>query len=180
MLLDSFTKYKDEFGEIEADVLREAQSLWSYSRNLAVRILKDEQKGQRLLMQAAAKVSAKIRDENSKIESLRGYLFKTFRRLVFAEAKKESLHRKLEEKYSESLEELFQRNDLSEEEKIYCRILVAEIEEKMDDWTRKVSRYRALGYEFKELVPQFGKAENIIRATYSKKLKKLAESLDEK
>lgn len=179
MLLDSFTKYEDEFGEIEAEVLREAQNLWKYSRNLALRMLGDEQKGQMFLMKAAAKVSAKLREKDSKIESLPAYLFETFRRLVIAEAKKRSLHRKLEEKYLESLEELFQRNDLSEEEKIYQRILIAEIEAKMDDWTRKVFRYRALGYEFKDLVAELKTPENSIRAIYSKKIKKLAASLDE-
>ena len=179
MLLESFTSYKDEYGEISAEVFREAQNVWLYGRNLALKILGDEQKGQIFLMQAAAKVTKKVGEENLSITHLRAYLFTTFRHLVFAEARKEHRHRVLEEKYFESLEELFQSPGISEEEKICRRILIREIEEKMDDWTRRVSRYRELGYEFKDLVAHFGMAENVIRAKYSRNLNYLAKIIRE-
>jgi hypothetical protein len=180
MLLESFTTYSDEYGEINAEVFREAQNVWRYGRLLSLKILGDEQKGQILLMQAAARVSKKVSEENLSITYLRAYLFTTFRRLVSAEAKKEFRHRVLEEKYFECLEELFRHTGISEEEKICQRILIKEIEARMDDWTRRVSRYRELGYEFKDLVSHLGMAENVIRAKYSRNLKNLAKIIREK
>jgi DNA-directed RNA polymerase specialized sigma24 family protein len=180
MLIDIAIGYKDEFGEIDAEVLREARNIWHYGQKLALKILNDEQKGQILMMQASAKVSQKYREENNTINYLRSYLFQTFRRLVLEEARKQSRHRELEEKYFESLEELFQNDAASEEERICRQILIDEIVAKMDVWTKKVYRYRQLGYEFKDLVPTFGKAENLIRATYSRNLRRLAENIREK
>jgi len=180
MLVDIPITYKDEFGEIDANVLREAQSIWRYCQKLALDILKDEQIGQMLMMRAVAKVSEKSREENSTVNHLRSYLFTTFQHLVFAEAKKQFRHQELREKYFESLEDLFQNNANSEEEKICRRILIKEIEAKMDEWTKKVSQFLELGYKFEDLVPKYGSAANVIRAKYSRKLRELAESIREK
>lgn len=180
MLLESFTTYQDEYGEISRDVLREAQNVWHYGQKLSLRILGDEQRGQMLLMQAAAKVSRKINEEGLSITYLQAYLFQTFRRMLFAEARTDTRHRELEEKYFESVEELFQTAELSEEEQICRRILIREIEAEMDDWTRRVSRYRALGYDFKEIAAHFGMGENVVRAKFSRNLKNLAKTMQDK
>jgi hypothetical protein len=52
----------------------------------------------------------------------------------------------------------------------------------MDDWTRKVFRYRSLGYEYKDLVAQMGSAENVIRSKFSRNIREIALKLknDEK
>jgi len=180
MLIDISIAYQDEFGEINADVLREAQNLRQYSRSLALKILNDEAQGQTLMMRAVAEVSKKFTAENSIVKNLPAYLFQTFRRLVFAEARKKLRHRELEEKYFECLENLFQSDTVSEEAKICQQILIKEIVAKMDDWTKDVYRYLELGYEYKDLVPKYGSAENVIRAKYSRKLREFAEDIREK
>lgn len=175
MHTDTPISYRDEFGEVDAGVLREAQNLRNYCCNLSLKILNDEQKGQILMMRAVAKVSEKLKEENAAINHLRAYLLQTFRHLVYAEAKKQIHHHELEEKHFESLNDLFQGKADSEDEKICRAILIKEIEAKMDEWTRNVYRYLELGWEYKDLVPKYGSAENVIRAKYSKKLKELAE-----
>lgn len=180
MQIDTPISYKDEFGEIDADVLREAENIRHYCRILALKVFNDEQKGQILMMRAVAKVSEKHKAEDFTINNLRAYLFQTFRYLVYAEAKKQIHHHELEKKHFESLNDLFQGKADSEDEKICRAILIKEIEAKMDEWTRNVYRYLELGWEYKDLVPKYGSAENVIRAKYSKKLKELAEIFREK
>lgn len=136
MLIDIPETFQDEFGEVDAEVWRAAQNLSAYSRRLALKILNDEARGQTLLMRAAALVSEKITAENSAIEHLPAYLLQTFRRLVFAEARKSSLHQELEEKYFESLEDFFRGTADSEETKICRRLLIEEIVGRMDSTLR--------------------------------------------
>jgi hypothetical protein len=177
MLIDVPDSYQDEFGEIDAEVLREARNIWRFSQKLVLKTLGDEAQGQVLMMRAVAEVSKKFTAEQSTIEHLPSYLFQTFRRLVFAESKKNLRHQELEEKYFDSLEEFFQDDSVSEEAKVCRRILIEEIVVRMDIWTKNVYRYLELGYKYKDLVPHYGKTANIIRATYSRKLKECAENI---
>ncbi len=174
MLVNSPVSYEDEFGEIGAEVLREAELIWHYCRSLSIKILGDEHEGQRLLMQAAAKVSLKYKSGETEIKHLRSYLWISFRNLLLAEAKKNERHRELEEKYFETLSSFLQGNARSEEDRVCRRILMEEIVSKMDKWTRDVYEYLALGYKYKDLVPKYGPAENSIRMKFSRNLKKIA------
>ena len=177
MLIDVADNYQDEFGAVNAKVLREARNFWHFSRKLALKILGDEARGQVLMMRAVAEVSKKFMAEDSTVEHLPSYLSQTFRRLVFAEAKKNLRHQELEEKYFETLAELFQDDAVSEEARVCRRILIKEIVLRMDKWTKTVHRYLELGYKYNDLVPHYGRTANIIRATYSRKLRECAEVL---
>lgn len=177
MLIDIPKAFQDEFGEIDAEVWREAPNVWKYNQDV-LRTLNDEQMGQDLLKKAAAKVSKKFKTE--KILSLRWYLSKTFRRFVSAEVRERLRHQELDEKYVKNLDELFQKTGISEEEKIYREILIEEIESEMDKWTKDVFRYRMLGYNFKEIALHYDMAENHVRTKFGRELKKLAEVFQKK
>ena len=180
MFPELISSYQDELGTVSPQVLNEAQKIWLVSRSFSYKMLQDEQLSQLLMMKAVVKISDKINHESTEINNLRAYLFSTFKRLVLAEVRKENLHHELENQWIEHLTETFKNKPQTEEEIIYHQILITELEEKMDGWTRKVFRYRMLGYEYKDLVPDYGSAENVIRSKFSKKIKKLAILLQNK
>ncbi len=178
-MLDEFFTYNDEFGEIDKDVLIAAQKIWRFGKKLSEKLICDEQKGHTLLMRAAANVSKRKADDDESVQHLCAYLFTSFRHLLIAEATKGKRRRELEENYFKNIEELFESRAESEESKICRKILVNEIEQRMDDWTRRVFRLRVLGYIYEDLVPQYGATSNKIRAKFSRNLQKLVRRFED-
>jgi hypothetical protein len=170
--------YSDEFGMISPVVLCEAEKIWILAKNFAVKLLQDEHLGQQLLTKASANVSRSIEKDAQHIQNLSGFLLKSYKRLVLAEAKKRKYRNELEEKWVYDLSRNFEQLPCNAEEKLVRQILLTEITAQMDSWTKQVFQLRALGYEYRDLVPKFGTAENIIRSKLSKKISSLAKKLN--
>jgi hypothetical protein len=159
--------YTDEFGTIDPHVYQTAKEIWSPAERLAVELLHDSQKGLQLMMKAVAAVS-RIR-ESTPIGNLAAYLYRSYKRLILAELEKEKGHQRI-------MSGRFSSDDFinETEDELNRKILINELRRRMDNWTREVFDYLCLEYKFKDLVPRYGTAENVIRSKYSKKVAKLA------
>lgn len=166
--------YEDEFGHIDPIVYQEAEKLWPTARELVLKILHDEHVGVQLMLRAVAKVSHIRANEPDKIGNLSNYLYVSLKHLVFAEQKKEMRHREIEA----SVFRQENINDkLSDEEQLNKKILIAELKQRMDDWTREVFDYIALGHTFDEISKHFDMKANHIRSKFSKRVNALAREL---
>lgn len=79
--------YEDEFGRIDPEVYQAASAIWPAAANFGEFALHDRGLASNLMMKAAARVSETIASGKS-IENLRGYLLRTFKRLVAREREK--------------------------------------------------------------------------------------------
>jgi DNA-directed RNA polymerase specialized sigma24 family protein len=165
--LESFT---DEFGPIDGAVYAAATTLWARAAGLAS-ISYDPAASQRLLMKACALVTRKRTTAPDAITNLPAYLYRTWQRLVLEELEKENGHRRIEETLTaEPLQ-------LSTEE-LDRRILLQQIIRHMDDWTRRVFDYLALGFSYEEIAVELGGNGHAIRVKYDRQLKALAQRLN--
>lgn len=163
--------YTDEFGRVDPEVHNVAREIWSPAKFFALRFLRDSHKGLDLLLKSVARVS-RIR-ENTQIDNLRAYLYLTYKRLILAEIEKENGHQRLlSERFAAEV------SNRETEEELNKKILINELRLRMDDWTRDVFDLLSLGYTYENLVPRYGKAANVIRSKYSKKIAGLARRIN--
>ena len=164
--------YMGEFGPVNPEVHRAAGERWPQAEKLAERILNDPEEGFRLMQKAVALVSRVLTTQPAGISNLPAYIYSTYKHLVLYELEKANGHRRLE---ADRLADL-QPTTIpeNEEESLNQKILLNELELRMDNWTREVFQMRKLGYGYKELVPQYGPAANAIRSKLSKNLRDLA------
>jgi DNA-directed RNA polymerase specialized sigma24 family protein len=170
---DISRSYVDEFGSIESRVNDAAGRIWPRARSFAIRVLRDDQLGQRVMMKAAAIVSRKFIELSGDITNLDGYLWRTFHRLLLEEYDKERSHI---EKQTELVAETTSLERRSEQ-KIQDIILIHEILEYADPWTREISEYLLVGYTFEEIGAHLGQKANGIRARFSERVRRLAEDI---
>lgn len=169
------TAYADEFGPIEPEVYRTAGALWSaYGERYARTKLGDVPTGLRLMLKAAASVSRKHLDPSVKIESLPDYLFQAYKRLVLAELEKQNGHRRRD---AELHAEAASQPDTVAAD-LERKILIQQLMQRMDAWTREIFELLTLHYTFEEIGRMRGENGNKIRAMYSKKLKGLKKRLE--
>lgn len=164
--------YTDEFGLIQHEVYRAAGELWPQAERLARAQLGDEAAGLQLMLKAAAIISRKRVEQPDLIHDLKNYLFQTFKRLVLAELKKETGHRQ---------RELEHATDITPDdptEKIEREILIQQICQRMDKWTRTVFELLNLGYDYNDIARMLGMRAKSIRNRYNKQYKKIKQQLD--
>src|SRR5687768_10774554 len=87
--------YVDEFGFVDPDVHKLAGMVWPIAESLSLRAIQDSQAGQRLLVKTAALVTRKFAEHPERMTNLKGYILKTFCRLLSAETEKISKHAQL-------------------------------------------------------------------------------------
>jgi DNA-directed RNA polymerase specialized sigma24 family protein len=165
--------FTDECGLIDREVYDAAATLWPQAERLALQTLRDAATGQHLMMKACALVTRQRHTASPEISNLPAYLYRTWKRLLLAELEKENGHRQLEAALLESATQ--QRDDSAAEPD--HKILVQQLMQRMDPWTRKVFQLRALGFTFEEIGPALGLGGHIIRTRFSKRLKRLAAQL---
>jgi pyruvate-formate lyase len=166
--------YNNEFGTVSPVVNRAAVSILEKTQAFANRVIHDEHLGNQLLSKATANVSRVLDRDAGHITNLPGFLLKSYKRLVLAEAKKRQYRSDLEAKWINDVSAKFGQLSHNPEEKLIQDILLKEVTAQMDDWTREVYQLRVLGYEYRDLVPKYGRAENAIRSKLSKKIARLA------
>lgn len=159
--------YTDEFGPVDPDVYDCARVLWPRAEAFALGTLRDGPAGLRLLLKAAALVTRVRAGQPARVENLPAYLLRTFKRLVLERLEVESGHRRLEaespppappEGGSDSADE---------------KILVQQILRRMEPQTREVFELLLLGYTFEEIAERRGRSANVLRATYSRQVRRL-------
>jgi DNA-directed RNA polymerase specialized sigma24 family protein len=158
--------YTDEFGPISEDVYECARGLWPRAEAFSLNTLNDGPAGMRLLLKACAQVTRARSEKLTQIDNLPAYLYRAFKRLVLERLEIEKGHRRLE---AEFLPGPAAEESVSLEEKI----LIQQIMRLMDARTREVFELLLLGYTFEEIGEKYGRSANILRATYSKQIKRL-------
>jgi restriction endonuclease Mrr len=154
--------YMDEFGPVHPDVYKIARELWPSARPLILRTVNDFDTAQTLMMNAVATVSRRYQEEPERLTNLRGYLFVTFSRLLYKASTKQARHEQLAD---EALAlPLIGTSDVEE------FILLRELLERSDDWTRRVFEYLTLGYTLTEVAAILETKPNALRQKWKRKL----------
>jgi DNA-directed RNA polymerase specialized sigma24 family protein len=165
--------FDDEFGAIAPDVYAAAAHIWPRAENFASRVLGDGAEGVTLMMRAVADV-CRYRARGHVITHLSGYLYRTFCRLTMAEKERLDHHKRLEEANHDRLP-----SGLSpDSSKVDETILVDQLRQRMDPWTREVFDLRWLGHTFDEIGEMKGVRPATVRDRLHDNLKKLGGELE--
>ncbi len=176
MDLPPFDKfYEDEFGAIDREVFRVAEEVWNqHARFFADECLRDKDEGWRLMLKTAANVSRARANNGEVIDNLPGYIFSSFKYLVYGEIKKENNRKKI-------LENSAPDRVISEENRILDRIEVEDILQNMESSAREIFElHHILGFTFEELAPKYNTSAGTIRSKLSKALMKIRKTFSEK
>jgi RNA polymerase sigma factor (sigma-70 family) len=161
--------YADEFGQIDPVVYEVARQLWRQAEQFALSTVGDAPAGLRLMLKAVALVSRVRSAQPNQIENLTAYLFQTYKRLILAELKKErGRQQHLAEREVEDF--LLPETDAVEVER---QILLEQLMQRMDSWTREVFELLVLGYSFAELGKKSGMSGERIRKKFDKRVERL-------
>ncbi|MFN0112906.1 MAG: hypothetical protein ACKVZH_28940 [Blastocatellia bacterium] len=164
--------FMDEYGAIDSQVHETAQTLWPKAERDSQQTLHDTATGWRLLMKASALVTRKLATSPDTISNLKGYLYRTWQRLLLEELEKETLHRRIEEDLATETNDNQPANSVRQLDR---QILLKEIIARMDDWTRRVFEYQTLGFTFDEIARELGGNGHAIRVRYDRQIKLLAQ-----
>jgi len=166
---DLDASYVDAFGPIDVAVYDIARNIWPAVTSSVLRTLRDLHAGQTIMMKAVALVSRKLGEDPQRITSVHGYLYRTFMRLLREEAETEGKHAELNRTLLVSNE----ANPKQSDSAVYEVILIHQILERADAWTREVFQLRLLGHTYEEIAARFGMKSNHVRSEASKELRRL-------
>jgi DNA-directed RNA polymerase specialized sigma24 family protein len=168
--------YTDEFGAITADIYMAAGRVWRRAQDYAARMLHnaDDARTRTLLLKAAAQVT-RARDERMReIDELEAYLLQTFKRIVLAELEKETNRRRFESEAG------FEAEWHAQASNVERRILLSEIVDLMDEWTRSVFEWLTLDYSFDEIARHLGTNTKALRNRYNRHVSALIKHVGER
>ncbi len=163
--------YEDQFGPIDPDVYKFAAEVWPLAESPSFRNLIDTE---HLLFKAVAMVSRICVEQPGKVSNLKGYLYKTFSRLLLEQLRKQQRHEQLDSAVLDRVEALTARS----EDDIARIILVHEIMNRADDWTRETFWALVQGYTLEELAEIKEVKANVIRSKLSKNLSRIRKQLE--
>ena len=166
--------YPDQFGPIDHEVYEIAGTLWSPVQPFIRRTINDVDAAQTLMLKAVAIASRRRIEQPDKMTNLRSYLAVIFKRLVLAELEKTARNEPIDEKKIEDA--VIEAAQLQPE--IERDILVREIMERADDWTKEIFEWLILGYSFEELTAKFGMKANRLRSKWSKSMSRLRKEIE--
>lgn len=169
--------YWDAEGFIELDVYNAAAELWKKSaKKVARAMFNDEAIGHHLMLKAAAIVTRVRSERENHIRHLPHYLFTTFKHLLCEESGKQKNALALApdcEKWGDILL-FFTKGSAAED--VERMILVDELVERMDAWTREVFELLVLGHDFGEIAEMLGEGA-VVRNKFYRGLKRLARNV---
>ena len=161
--------YVDAFGPIDVAVYDVARNIWPAVIPSILGTLRDMHAGQTIMMKAVALVSRKLGEDPQRITSVHGYLYRTFMRLLREEAETEGKHAELNRTMLVGAEANTKQSDSA----VYEVILIHQILDRADAWTREVFQLRLLGHTYEEIAAHFGMKSNHVRSEASKELRRL-------
>lgn len=163
--------YRDEFGPIDPDVYKFAADVWPLAESPSFRNLID---AEHLLIKAVAVVSRVSAGQPGKLSNLKGYLYRTFSRLLLEQLRKQQRHEPLEDALLNHAEALTTRSD----DDIGRTLLVHEIMNRADSWTKEIFWALIQGYSIEELAGIKNVKANVIRSKLSKNLSRLRKQIE--
>lgn len=165
--------YVDEFGAIDADVYRAAGDLWkSRGEGFALATLRDAHAGLRLMLRAAADVTRRRQAPDAGIKNLPAYLYRSYQRRVLEELEMENDHRR-----RDLLSVAQQGGEVTPVEDVERKILIQQIEQRMEAPMRELYQYLVLGFDFSEIGRKLGKSHRALKKRFDRHLKRLLERL---
>jgi DNA-directed RNA polymerase specialized sigma24 family protein len=167
------TGYTDEFGTVAPDVYAAAARVWPRAQEFAERVLRvdDESRAHALLLKAAAHTT-RARDERAhRINELDGYLFQAYKRLILAELEKDNNRRRFEAEARVGAEWHAQASNVER------RLLLDELVNAMDEWTRGVFELLALDYNFDEIAGHLRVNVKVLRNRYNRRINALMKQI---
>ena len=168
------TAYIDEAGQVDPEVYEAAGTIWQHAERLATATIRDSAAGARLLVKAVTIVSRRRAAPDLCIDDLPSFVFQVYKNLVLAELKKQNRRREIERRWED-----FVVPERPIADQIDRRILIEQLCERMDQWTRDVYQWRVLGYTFENIGQFLGMGANHVRSEFSKRMVRLREQLRE-
>lgn len=165
--------YTDEFGQVDREVYEAAGRSWPKATSLADSALRDVARGLELMLKAAAIVTRVWRESPDRIDNLRAYVFVTYKHLVLAELEKENGHRLKDKEYHDLLPD-HARSGVDVEQKI----LIQQLESRMDDWGRKVFQLLTLGHTYEEIGPMVGMNGHAVGKRFREQVRRLRAEIE--
>lgn len=162
--------YEDEYGPIDLKVYEAAKEIWPAAEVIGMFALHDQADSFRLMLNAAAKVSARMGSSGPKIENLKPYLFQTYKHLVGQE-KAKRLRREqplIDEDQSVVVDIV---DDLER------KILLRELFSRMSEAERTLSLYMMFGYTYSEIAEKMGTSPEALRSRFSRLKQRLEGAL---
>jgi DNA-directed RNA polymerase specialized sigma24 family protein len=165
--------YTDEFGQVDREVYEAAGLSWPKAVPLADSALKDVARGLELMLKAAAIVTRVRRESPDRIDNLRAYVFVTFKHLVLAELEKENGHRVKDREYHDSI-------PAGEPSRVDVerKILIQQLESRMDDWGRKVFHLLTLGHTYEEIGPVVGMSGHAVGKRFREQVNRIRTEIE--
>ncbi|MGI9065873.1 MAG: RNA polymerase sigma factor [Pyrinomonadaceae bacterium] len=167
--------YIDEFGPVDIEIYNLAGDMWPSVQSRILRTINNLQEGQRLMLKAVAIVTRRRNEQPERMTNLTAYLFVIFCRLLLEEQRRQSGHDQLD---ANTIEGLGNQKD-SDSVDINQAILVREILDRADAWTREIYEYLILGYSYEEIAPKLGMRANRLRSIWSKKIGRLKKQIEQ-
>jgi DNA-directed RNA polymerase specialized sigma24 family protein len=165
--------YTDEFGQVDREVYEAAGSSWPRAAALADSALRDAARGLELMQKAVALVTRVRRESPGHISNLPGYVFVTFRRLILAELESDNGHRLKQREYHDLI-----AADGAHGVDLETKILLQQLEARMDDWARKVFHLLTLGHTYEEIGPVLGTSAHAAGKRFREQLNRLRAEIE--
>jgi len=157
--LDS--RYEDEYGPIDLKVYDAARAIWPAAETFGTFALQDQAVAFNFMLQAAAKVTARIASGGPEIQNLGNYLFRTYKHLI-AQERVKRLQR------AQPLSGFEQSPVVEIAEDLERKIMLRELFSRMSETERTLSEYLMLGYTYEEIAKQMDTTAEALRARFGR------------
>jgi DNA-directed RNA polymerase specialized sigma24 family protein len=158
--------YHDQYGPIDLNVYEAAKEIWPAAEAFGEFTLRDQAAAFDLMLNATAKVTARIAAGGQEIENIKPYLFQTYKHLVA----------------SEKAKRLRRAQPLTDSDESLAVDIVADLERKimlrelfthMNENERALSLYLMFGYTYEEIGAAIGESAEALRKRFSRLRQKI-------
>jgi RNA polymerase sigma factor (sigma-70 family) len=165
--------FKNSFSSINAEAYEAARQVWPNALHFAQHHGLDASDALEPFLKVVESVSKAIeRHDSEEIKSLPNYLFRSYQRAIWRKLKEEKQHESLD----------FVNNDIASiadvSDAMERTILLGEIVARMDKQNHQVFELLILGYSFEEIGRKLNISPNVIRARFSRELRRLAKEVN--
>jgi RNA polymerase sigma factor (sigma-70 family) len=158
--------YNDEYGPIDLKVYEAARDIWPAAKGFGEFALQDRDAAFNLMLNAAARVTARLATGVPQIEHIKRYLFQTYKHLVGNEKAKRLRHEQPLRDFDESL-----TVDIVAD--LERKIMLRELFSRMSEDERTLALYLMFGYTYQEIAEEIGIPADALRKRFSRLRQKI-------
>jgi DNA-directed RNA polymerase specialized sigma24 family protein len=156
----------DEYGPIDLEVYDAARDIWPAAQGFGEFALQDHDAAFNHMLNAAAKVTARLASGGEKIVNLKSYLFQTYKHLVGQE---KANRIKREQPLDESDKSLV----VDIVKALERKILLRELFRRMSEEERTLSQFIMFGYTYAEIAEKMETTPDALRSRFTRLKRKL-------